>query len=74
MTHTHDTYDSHCQRSGCGCDHNNCYRGWVDNTKGTWPCMYCNENLTGRLMRVAQARDAGYPQEATSRIMAKATR
>jgi len=62
-------YDTHCTRSGCGCDHVNCYRGWIDNTKGTWPCMYCREELTGRLMRADQARAKGYPQEAISRII-----
>ena len=73
MTHTYDRYESHCTRPGCGCEHTNCYKGWIDNTKGTWPCLYCRENLTGRLMRVAQAKDGGYPQAAISRIMMKAT-
>jgi hypothetical protein len=31
--------------------------------------MYCREDLTGRLMRAAQAREKGYPQEAISRII-----
>ncbi len=74
MTYLPDKFDSHCTTPGCGCDHINCYRGWIDNTKGTWPCMYCRENLTGRLMRATQAHDQGYPQATISRIMQKATR
>ena len=72
MAHTNDRYESHCSKPRCGCEHTNCYKGWIDNTKGTWPCMYCREDLTGRLMRVAQAKDGGYPQAAISRIMMKA--
>ena len=73
MTHTYDRYESHCAKSGCGCEHTNCYKGWVDRQYTTYPCMYCREDLTGRLMRVAQAKEGGYPQAAISRIMMKAT-
>ena len=62
-------YDAHCAKTGCNCEHTTCHKGWIDNTKGTWPCMYCREDLTGRLMRAAQARDKGYPPEAISRII-----
>ena len=72
MTHkpiTYSIYDGHCGLTGCGCDHARCYKGWIDNTAGTWPCLYCRDNLTGRLMRAGQARDKGYPQAAISRIL-----
>ena len=67
-------YDSHCGLAGCGCDHARCYKGWIDNTAGTWPCLYCREDLTGRLMRAQQAREKGYPQESISRILMTKTR
>jgi hypothetical protein len=62
-------YDNHCARPGCGCEHTTCDRGWINHSKGAWPCMYCREDLTGRLMRAAQAKDKGYPQDAISRII-----
>ncbi len=79
MTTTHEPihyskYDSHCGLAGCGCDHARCYKGWIDNTTGTWPCLYCREDLTSRLMRAQQARDRGYPQESISRILMTKTR
>jgi len=67
-------YEAHCSLKGCGCDHINCYKGWIDNTAGTWPCLYCRENLTGRLMRADQARAKGYPQASISRILMDTTR
>ena len=67
-------YEAHCALKGCGCDHARCYKGWMDNTAGTWPCLYCRENLTGRLMRAQQARDRGYPQASISRIIMDTTR
>ena len=75
--HTHkpviySLYDAHCAKPGCGCEHTQCYKGWVNHTAGVWPCLYCREDLTGRLMRAAQARDKGYPQEAISRIIMNA--
>jgi len=74
MKHSQDKYDSHCTRPGCGCEHINCYKGWVDSESNTtYPCLYCNENLSSRLMRATLARDGGYPQAAISRIMQKAT-
>ena len=72
MAHTNDRYESHCAKSGCGCEHTNCYKGWVDQQYTTYPCLYCRENLTGRLMRAWQAKEGGYPQAAISRIMMKA--
>ncbi len=79
MTTTHEPihyskYDSHCGLAGCGCDHERCYKGWIDNTPGTWPCLYCRDNLTGRLMRADQARAKGYPQASISRILMDTTR
>ena len=65
----YSSYDSHCAKPGCSCEHTQCYKGWIEHSAGVWPCMYCREDLTGRLMRVAQARDKGYPQEALSRII-----
>ena len=73
MEHTKDQYDAHCTRPGCGCDHARCYKGWVDNDNNTtMPCLYCREETLSRLMRAAQAKDKGYPQEAVNRIMSKA--
>ena len=66
---TYSLYDAHCAKTGCGCEHTQCYKGWINHTQGVWPCMYCREDLTGRLMRAAQAREKGYPQEAISRII-----
>ena len=75
MTHPHNKYDSHCTQPGCGCEHKHCYRGWVDSENNTtYPCMYCREDLTGRLMRATQAKHGGYPQAAISRIMQKTGR
>ena len=74
MEHTKDQYDSHCTKPGCGCDHARCYKGWVDNDNNTtMPCLYCREETLSRLMRAAQAKDKGYPQDAINRIMSKTT-
>ena len=71
---TYSLYDSHCAKPGCPCEHTQCYKGWVDNQAGhTRPCMYCREELTGRLMRATIARGKGYPPDAISRIMMKTT-
>ena len=73
MEHTKDQYDAHCAKPGCGCDHACCFKGWVDNDNNTtMPCLYCREETLSRLMRAAQAKDKGYPQEAVNRIMSKA--
>ena len=73
MEHTKDQYDCHCTKPGCGCDHARCYKGWVDNDNNTtMPCLYCREETLSRLMRAAQAKEKGYPQEAVNRIMSKA--
>jgi hypothetical protein len=68
-TVTYSLYDAHCAKTGCQCEHTQCYKGWINHNAGVWPCMYCREDLTGRLMRAGQARDKGYPQEAISRII-----
>ena len=73
MEHTNHQYDAHCTKPGCGCDHARCYKGWVDNDNNTtMPCLYCREETLSRLMRAAQAKEKGYPQEAVNRIMSKA--
>ena len=73
MEHTRDQYDAHCTKPGCGCDHARCYKGWVDNDNNTtMPFLYCREETLSRLMRAAQAKDKGSPQEAVNRIMSKA--
>lgn len=39
--------DRHCKRSSCQCAHTDpCYRGWLDNDKGTAvPCPNCRSSL-----------------------------
>lgn len=37
--------DSHCGRSGCGCEHRVCYRGWIDLNDRTGPCSNCRADL-----------------------------
>ena len=66
-----DKYDAHCEQPGCICDHTKCYKGWIDNTIGTWPCMYCRENLLTRMMNRDAAKAKGYPQPALHRIATK---
>ena len=66
-----NNYDAHCEQPGCICDHTKCYKGWIDNTVGTWPCMYCRENLLTRMMNRDTAKAKGYPQPALHRIATK---
>ena len=74
MHNTKDQYDAHCTKPGCGCDHSRCYKGWVDTDNNTtMPCLYCREELLGRLMRATTAKDKGYPPAAISRIMMNTT-
>ena len=74
MHNTKDQYDAHCTKPGCGCDHSRCYKGWVDTDNNTtMPCLYCREELLGRLMRATTAKDKGYPSAAISRIMMNTT-
>ena len=74
MGYTPDQYDAHCTKPGCGCDHSRCYKGWVDTDNNTTlPCLYCREELLGRLMRATTAKDKGYPPAAISRIMMNTT-
>jgi len=74
MHNTKDQYDAHCTKPGCGCDHSRCYKGWVDSDNNTtMPCLYCREELLGRLMRATTAKDKGYPPAAISRIMMNTT-
>jgi len=74
MHNTKNQYDAHCTKPGCGCDHSRCYKGWVDGDNNTtMPCLYCREELLGRLMRATTAKDRGYPPAAISRIMMNTT-
>ena len=62
--------DAHCRISGCGCTHQECYRGWRDTDDSrTTPCDTCRPHLHGRWLRAYEARLKGYPMESVHRIL-----
>ena len=67
-------HDSHCRKPGCSCDHTSCYRGWRDPDpdypkRETTPCDQCRPDTWRRWIRREEARAAGYPPDALTRIM-----
>lgn len=54
--------DGHCKRLGCGCNHDTCYRGWVDSTitpGAVAPCPACKRDLYDVLSRLPDPGDRG---------------
>lgn len=64
-----ENYESHCERSGCRCAHDECYKGWLDEFNYTRPCAICREPTHARLRASNQMRSKGYPLIAYQRVL-----
>ena len=69
-----ETYESHCERSGCRCAHSDCYKGWLDEFNYTRPCAICREHTYARHRAATQMRAKKYPLTAIHRVLREGTR